>query len=80
MIFGLTTSGNSTNILKAFELAGKKRIKRILLTGDNVGKIDNQSDLILRSPSKETNFIQEGHLVLGHLICKLIELEFYARP
>ena len=78
VLIGLTTSGNSLNIARAFELAKQKNITCILFTGDNIGSIDKFSDLIIRSPSKETNFIQEGHLVFGHLLCKLIEDHFYA--
>jgi len=78
VIIGLSTSGNSLNIAKAFEIAKQKNMTCILFSGDTVGNIDKKSDLIIRTPSKQTNFIQEGHLVFGHLLCKLIEGHFYA--
>jgi D-sedoheptulose 7-phosphate isomerase len=73
MVVGLSTSGNSTNIVKAFETARQKKIITVGFTGDNGGKMKAISDYLLNVPSSDTPRIQESHIMLGHIICQLVE-------
>lgn len=78
ILVGLSTSGNSANILKAFEAAKKKGITTIAFTGDTGGKLKNDSDYLINIPSKDTPRIQECHIMLGHIICHLVEEQFFS--
>ena len=73
VLIGITTSGNSENVIRAFVTAKSMGIKTILLTGSNCGKINELADILIDVPSKITNNIQEMHIAVGHLICGLIE-------
>ncbi len=73
VLIGLSTSGNSSNILKAFESANRLGIKTIALTGDTGGKMKEISDILLNVPSNITPRIQESHIMIGHIICELVE-------
>jgi D-sedoheptulose 7-phosphate isomerase len=77
-LVGLSTSGNSGNIVKAFEVAREKGITTVGLTGDSGGKMKELSDYLLNVPSKNTPRIQESHILLGHIICELVEANFFA--
>jgi len=78
VLIGLSTSGNSTNIIKAFEVAKEKGITTIGLTGANGGKMKEISDYLLNVPSTTTPRIQESHILLGHIICELVEEKVFA--
>lgn len=73
VIIGLSTSGNSTNILKAFEVAKHKGIISIAFTGATGGKMKGSCDYLFNVPSFTTPRIQESHILLGHIICELVE-------
>jgi D-sedoheptulose 7-phosphate isomerase len=73
VLVGLTTSGNSANIVKAFEVARNKSITTIAFTGTTGGTIKAWSDILLNVPSADTPRIQESHILLGHIICQLVE-------
>ncbi len=76
---GITTSGKSENILKGLELAKKKKLKTIILTKKNYpnkSKIQKISDLIISVPGNETARIQELHILVGHLMCAVIDENF----
>jgi D-sedoheptulose 7-phosphate isomerase len=73
VIVGMSTSGNSANVVKAFETARDMGIVTIGLTGEAGGKLAALSDILLAVPHKQTNHIQEAHITLGHLICALVE-------
>ena len=73
ILVGLSTSGNSTNIVKAFETANAKGMICIGLTGATGGKMKALSDYLLNVPSTDTPRIQESHILLGHIICQLVE-------
>ncbi|HEX7846234.1 MAG TPA: D-sedoheptulose 7-phosphate isomerase [Chitinophagaceae bacterium] len=73
IIVGLSTSGNSTNIVKAFEKASEKKMITIGLTGQTGGKMKESSDLLINIPSTDTPRIQESHIMVGHIICQLVE-------
>jgi len=74
--FGITTSGNSINIIKAFEEAKKIGLFTVCLTGNNGGKINDISDLSLIVSSNNTQRIQETHIMIIHIICELVEKYF----
>jgi D-sedoheptulose 7-phosphate isomerase len=77
-LIGLSTSGNSTNIVKAFEVAREKGIITIGFTGETGGKMKELSDYLINIPSKNTPRIQESHMLLGHIICELTEEQYFA--
>lgn len=78
ILIGMSTSGNSENILKAFDTAREKGITTIGMTGEGGGKLKELSDYLIDIPSRNTPRIQEGHMLLGHIICQLVE-ELYFR-
>jgi D-sedoheptulose 7-phosphate isomerase len=73
VLIGLSTSGNSKNIIKAFETAKDKGMKIIALTGITGGEMKNYADILLNVPSMDTPKIQESHIMLGHIICEKAE-------
>jgi D-sedoheptulose 7-phosphate isomerase len=73
MLVGLSTSGNSPNILKAFEIAREKAVITVGFTGMTGGKLKSLCDYLLNIPSGDTPRIQESHIMLGHIICQLVE-------
>jgi len=73
VFIGYSTSGQSPNVLLAFEEAQQRNIKTIGLTGKRDGAMRELCDYLIEVPSLETAKIQEGHLVLGHIICGLVE-------
>jgi D-sedoheptulose 7-phosphate isomerase len=77
-VIGLSTSGNSGNIIKAFEVAREKGIHTVGFTGDTGGKMKELSDYLINVPSKDTPRIQESHIMLGHIICQLVEERYFA--
>jgi len=78
VVIGLSTSGNSGNIVKAFESARKKGLHTIGFTGSHGGKMKDWSDILLNVPSNDTPRIQESHIMLGHIICELVEQQLFA--
>ena len=80
VLIGLSTSGNSGNIIKAFEIAKEKNIITIGFTGDSGGKMKDLCDYLLNVPSKITPRIQESHILIGHIICELVEEKLFNAP
>ena len=78
-LVGLSTSGNSENILKAFDVAREKGIITVGFTGESGGKMKQGSDFLLNVPSSNTPRIQESHIMLGHIICQLVEEQYFAK-
>ncbi|MGN6247652.1 MAG: D-sedoheptulose 7-phosphate isomerase [Ginsengibacter sp.] len=78
VLVGLSTSGNSKNIVNAFEMAKEKQMLTIGFTGETGGKMKKLSDVLINIPSEDTPRIQESHITLGHIICQLVE-EIYFR-
>jgi len=70
---GISTSGNSPNIIKAFEVAKEMGMKRVALTGNNGGAIAKMVDFSLIVPSTSTPRIQEVHILIGHILCEMVE-------
>ena len=79
VIVGISTSGNSTNILKAFDVAKEIGVKTIGMTGESGGKMANVCDILLNVPSKCTPRIQESHIMIGHIICEIIEATIFPK-
>ena len=73
VIFALSTSGNSANVIKAFELAREIGITTVGLTGRGGGKMAEVCDILLAVPHDKTNHIQEAHIAIGHMICAMVE-------
>lgn len=78
ILVGLSTSGNSPNIVKALETAREKGITTIGMTGEGGGRMKELSDYLIDIPSKNTPRIQEAHMLLGHIICQLVEAQFFS--
>ncbi|MBL0955149.1 MAG: D-sedoheptulose 7-phosphate isomerase [Leptospira sp.] len=74
---GLTTSGNSQNIILAVEEAKKIGMKVVLLLGGDGGKLKGKADAEMIVPSKVTARIQESHILIGHILCSIIEKELF---
>lgn len=79
VLFAISTSGNSRNIVRAIEAAREKNMVSIGFTGQGGGQMAELCDLCFRVPSGETPRIQEGHEALGHMLCALIEAEMFPR-
>ncbi len=79
VLVGISTSGNSANILKAFETAKNIGVKTIAMTGEKGGAMANVCDILLNVPSQCTPRIQESHIMIGHIICEIIEAEIFPR-
>ena len=77
VVVGISTSGNSKNILKAFEVAKEMGVKIIAMTGETGGAMKDYADILLNAPSKDTPRIQESHIMLGHIICELVETAMF---
>jgi D-sedoheptulose 7-phosphate isomerase len=73
VLIGLSTSGNSANVLKAFAAARALQIKTIALTGQSGGKLKEAGDLCICVPSTVTARIQEAHLTIGHILCEVVD-------
>jgi D-sedoheptulose 7-phosphate isomerase len=78
VLVGLSTSGNSKNIIKAFEVAREKKLTTIAFTGASGGKLKPLSDFLINVPSEDTPRIQESHIMLGHIICQFVEEIYFA--
>jgi len=77
VLVGLSTSGNSKNIYNAFEVAREKGMITIAFTGLSGGTLKSLSDYLINIPSTDTPRIQESHILLGHIICQLVEAEYF---
>ncbi len=73
ILFGISTSGNSSNIIKAMNVASEQGALTIAMTGGSGGKLASHCDHLLNMPSTHTPRIQEAHIMVGHIICELIE-------
>jgi D-sedoheptulose 7-phosphate isomerase len=78
VLVGLSTSGNSKNIINAFKTAKEKGMITIAFTGSGGGKLKPLADHLINVPSDDTPRIQESHITLGHIICQLVEEQYFA--
>ena len=79
VLLGLTTSGNSKNVVKAFEVAKDLNLKTIVLTADFDSASSRMCDVVIKAPSRETYRAQEYHLAIYHYICAQIEENLFER-
>lgn len=79
ILFALSTSGNSPNVVRAIEVANSLGMKVIGLTGETGGKMLGQCGIHFRIPSKDTPRVQECHMLIGHIICELVEVALFRR-
>lgn len=79
VFIGITTSGNSENIVQALCMCRGKGIKSIVMTGETGGRVAEICDLCIKVPSVETPRIQESHILIGHIICCIVEEELFRR-
>jgi D-sedoheptulose 7-phosphate isomerase len=77
VLIGLSTSGNSQNILNALETAHAKKMTTISFTGASGGKMKDYSDILINVPSTDTPRIQESHIMIGHIICQMVEEQYF---
>ncbi len=79
IFIAISTSGNSKNIINALEECRKKGIKSIGFTGSKECKMDNLCDITIKVPSESTPNIQEAHIMLGHIVCAIIEEQIFGK-
>ncbi|MEE6179229.1 D-sedoheptulose-7-phosphate isomerase [Mycobacterium sp. 050134] len=80
VVVGLTTSGNSPNVVRALEAAAQAGMTAVALTGAGGGKVAEVAEICVRVPSGDTGRVQEACLHLGHTICEMVEAALFARP
>ncbi len=78
-LIAISTSGKSKNILKAIATAKEKNMLTIGLTGEKGGKMEKLCDYLIKIPSKDTPRIQEAHILVGHIICELVEAAIFGK-
>ncbi len=78
ILVGLSTSGNSANIIEAFKVAKDKGMIIVGFTGETGGKMKPYCDYLLNIPSTDTPRIQECHITVGHIVCQLVEEQLFA--
>ncbi|MCE3260711.1 MAG: Phosphoheptose isomerase [Bacteroidetes bacterium] len=79
VLIGLSTSGNSGNVIKAIEEANSRGMITAAFTGESGGKMKGLAKYLINIPSKDTPRIQECHMILGHTICELVELNLFPK-
>lgn len=79
VLIGLSTSGNSANVIKAFDQARALGVTTIALTGSKGGKLASMADVAIKIPSDNTARIQEAHILVGHVICEIIEQTLFPK-
>ena len=79
VLVGLSTSGNSRNIVNAFRKARELGVTTVALTGETGGEMKALADYLLNVPSTDTPRIQECHIMLGHIICEIVEAQMFPR-
>jgi phosphoheptose isomerase len=77
ILLGISTSGNSPNVILAVEAAMKENMRTIALTGSG-GRLAKMTDVTVSVPSTDTQYIQEAHLVIEHVLCELVELSLFS--
>jgi phosphoheptose isomerase len=80
VLIGISTSGNSVNVARAFEQAAAQGLRTIALTGESGGKLAPMASVAIRVPSTETSHIQECHIAIGQLLAFMVEEQLYPNP
>lgn len=76
VLFALSTSGNSANIMQAVKVAASRKVVTIGMSGNDGGQLADIADINLIVPSHETARIQEAHILIGHLVCEHVDIHF----
>ena len=79
ILIGLSTSGNSPNVVRAFEEARAIGMTTIGFTGETGGKLSPLCDFLINVPSQDTPRIQEAHITIGHIICEIVESTLFPK-
>ncbi|MCH2233613.1 MAG: D-sedoheptulose 7-phosphate isomerase [Crocinitomicaceae bacterium] len=79
ILIGISTSGNSPNVLKAINAAKELGMITIGMTGESGGKMSGLVDVLINVPSNDTPRIQESHITIGHIICELVESSIFPK-
>lgn len=77
VLMGISTSGNSVGVVNAIKTANDLKMKTIGLTGETGGKLNDICDVCIKVPSTNTARIQEAHIMIGHILCEMIEKELF---
>lgn len=80
VVIGLSTSGDSLNVVRALEAASQARMTTVALTSARGGKVAGLAEICIRVPSDDTGRVQEACLHLGHTICEMVEAAMFPRP
>ena len=76
-LIGISTSGTSANVIAALQKARGIGLRTIIFTGRSGGSMKDLGDVVIRVPSDSTQYIQECHIAVGHIICELVEIEMF---
>ena len=79
VLVGISTSGNSKNILNAFRKAKELGVITVAMTGKTGGEMRQVADYLLNVPSMDTPRIQESHIMLGHIVCEIVEARMFPK-
>lgn len=79
VLIGMSTSGNSKNVIEAFRQGKENGMITIAMTGETGGDMKDEADYLLNMPSTDTPRIQECHMLLGHIICQLVEEALFTK-
>lgn len=79
VFFGISTSGNSGNVVEAMKMAKEQGMINVAMTGETGGEMKEYADILLNVPSTDTPRIQEVHILLGHIICELVEERLFQK-
>jgi D-sedoheptulose 7-phosphate isomerase len=79
MFIGISTSGNSANVIEALKECKEKGIITVGLTGEKGGKMAEMCDYCIKVPSNETPRVQESHILIGHIICAVVEEAIFGK-
>ena len=79
VLIGISTSGNSENIMRALQVAKSKGMVTVAMTGESGGKMKDVVDFLLNVPSTDTPRIQEAHIMLGHIFCQIVEEDLFGK-
>jgi D-sedoheptulose 7-phosphate isomerase len=79
ILIGLSTSGNSPNVVAAIQKGNEMGMETVALTGESGGKLKSLTAFLLNVPSSDTPRIQEGHILLAHIICEQVEKQLFER-
>lgn len=79
VLIGISTSGNSKNICNAFRKAKELGVTTVAMTGESGGEMKQMADYLINVPSADTPRIQESHIMIGHILCEIVEASIFPR-